>query len=67
MGILAENIYTLLTLRNRHWYALKERFQTRPMRACLQTLSSIKISRFVVDSSRSYANWMLFIFLVVFL
>jgi hypothetical protein len=35
----------------------QERFQTRPMWACLQRCPAVEISRFVRDSSRSRKFW----------
>ena len=46
----------LLTPRNRHWYAFKERFQTRPMGRVFCAILEFKITSFVADSSRSYAK-----------
>jgi len=54
----------LLTLRNRHWYALMERFQTRPVGRVFCAIHDFKITSFVADSSRSYANWFVVCFLV---
>ena len=56
----------LLTPRNRHWYAFKERFQTRPMGRVFCAILDFKITSFVADSSRSYAK-LLCLFLVVIL
>jgi hypothetical protein len=53
----------LLTLRNRHWYALMERFQTRPMGRVFCAIHDFKITSFVADSSRSYANLLCWSFL----
>jgi hypothetical protein len=59
---LKENGRDLLTPRNRHWYALKERFQTRPMGRVFCAILDFKITSFVADSSRSYAKCCLVIF-----
>jgi len=41
-----------------------ERFQTRPMGRVFCAIHDFKITSFVADSSRSYANWFVVIFLV---
>lgn len=57
----------LLTLRNRHGNASTGTLSDTPVWACLQVPSCGEISRFVADSSRSYANLVLRCFLVVIL
>ena len=63
---VAEKRRDLLTPRNRHWYAFMERFQTRPFGRVFCAIHDFKITSFVADSSRSYANLVVFVFSIVF-